>query len=256
MRHRSSDILAGNPPLTNASSKRPSPLTHAISIAADTGRPAIRAICVDNHPAMVEGLKSHFASEHRIEVVARLNTSTDLIQEVVRLRPHVVLVEVETPGPDAFEVINRLRKSNPDIRVVVLTAHTREVLIAASIAAGACAFFSKCDALEDVVRGIDRVLRPPPAPFLLGPKVCEQCRSSAAAHGHQPQPPAFSLLTPREAEVLRLIGKGLSRTQIAAQLCRSPKTIDGHQERMMKKLGISARADLIRFAIREGLALP
>jgi DNA-binding NarL/FixJ family response regulator len=61
-------------------------------------------------------------------------------------------------------------------------------------------------------------------------------------------------LTPREIEILRLIGKGLSRVQIGAQLCRSVKTIDGHQDRMLRKLGIEARADLMRFAIREGLA--
>ena len=63
---------------------------------------------------------------------------------------------------------------------------------------------------------------------------------------------ALSLLSPREVPVLRLIGKGLSRTQIAHELSRSAKTIDGHQERMMKKLGITSRADLMRFAIREG----
>jgi DNA-binding CsgD family transcriptional regulator len=61
-------------------------------------------------------------------------------------------------------------------------------------------------------------------------------------------------LTTREMEILRLIGKGLSRVRIGAQLCRSVKTVDGHQDRMMKKLGITARADLMRFAIREGLA--
>jgi DNA-binding NarL/FixJ family response regulator len=61
-------------------------------------------------------------------------------------------------------------------------------------------------------------------------------------------------LTPREAEILRLIGKGLSRAQIAAQIYRSVKTVDGHQDRMMKKLGIKVRADLMRFSIREGLA--
>ncbi len=64
----------------------------------------------------------------------------------------------------------------------------------------------------------------------------------------------LSSLTSREAEILRLIGKGLSRVQIGAQLCRSVKTVDGHQDRMMKKLGIVTRADLMRFAIREGLA--
>ena len=64
----------------------------------------------------------------------------------------------------------------------------------------------------------------------------------------------LSLLTPREAEILRFIGKGMSRTQIASELCRSVKTVDAHQARMKKKRAIAARSDLMRFAIREGLA--
>ena len=106
--------------------------------------------------------------------------------------------------------------------------------------------------------------------FVLGPKVRERCRpaasngSAGAKRGGVREDMSvmragapmtlLASLTVREAEVLRLIGKGLPRTQIAAQLCRSAKTIDGHQDRMMKKLGIATRADLMRFAIREGLA--
>ena len=111
-------------------------------------------------------------------------------------------------------------------------------------------------------------MRSPPNTFLLGPRVRERCQpiptdASPRPPGKQPEvslmregAPMTLLesLTSREAEILRLIGKGLSRNQIAAQLCRSVKTVDGHQDRMMTKLGISARADLMRFAIREGLA--
>jgi DNA-binding CsgD family transcriptional regulator len=81
-------------------------------------------------------------------------------------------------------------------------------------------------------------------------------RGAAAEPGARADRPATLLesLTAREKEILRLIGGGLSRIQIAAQISRSPKTVDGHQDRMMRKLGIPTRADLMRFAIREGLA--
>ena len=96
----------------------------------------------------------------------------------------------------------------------------------------------------------------------MGPKVRERCAAMPPAGGRaaalpgvegKPRTPLASL-TPREIEIVRLIGKGLSRTEIAAELSRSAKTIDGHQERIMKKLGIDSRSDLLRFAIREGLA--
>jgi DNA-binding NarL/FixJ family response regulator len=229
---------------------------------------AIRVLCVEDHAMLVEGLRAQFAIDGGIQIVGRLATATRLVEEVARLRPNAVLLDIEMPGPDAFEMADRLKRSHPEVRVIVLSAHIRDGYISASFAAGVCAYFAKSDELEDIVRGIHEVMRGKPGLFLLGPKVRDRCRPAAIgatndqAHDAgdlkilRPVPPVTLLasLTPRESEILRLIGKGMSRTQIAKQLCRSAKTIDGHQDRMMTKLGIPARADLMRFAIREGLA--
>ncbi len=98
----------------------------------------------------------------------------------------------------------------------------------------------------------------------MGPKVRQRCASAGFTSGSKPWRATsarddnsltpLQSLTGREIEVLRLIGKGLSRNEIAKALVRSVKTVDGHQERIMKKLNITSRADLMRFAIREGLA--
>jgi DNA-binding NarL/FixJ family response regulator len=231
---------------------------------------AIRVLCVDDHAVLVEGLKAQFAIDGGIEVVGRLATAARLVEEVQRLRPGAVLLDIEMPGPDAFEMADRLKQSHPTVRVIVLSAHIRDAFISASFAAGVCAYFAKSDELEDIVRGIHEVMRSPGGTFVLGPKVRERCRpvpsrkksapgsSSARSNASVMRLGApmtlLESLTSRESEILRLIGKGFSRIQIAEQLCRSVKTIDGHQDRMMKKLGIAARADLMRFAIREGLA--
>ena len=238
--------------------------------AAPRASHAIRVLCVDDHAVLVEGLKAQFGIDGRIEVVGRLATAENLLDEVVRLKPHAVLLDIEMPGPDAFEMADRLKRAQPGVRIIVLSAHVRDGYIAASFAAGVCAYFAKSDELEDIVGGIHEVIRSRVPSFVLGPKVRERCRPIATGPGRgaRPHGPAagedpairgapmtlLASLTGREAEILRLIGNGLSRVQIAAQLCRSVKTIDGHQDRMMKKLGIPARADLMRFAIREGLA--
>ncbi len=231
---------------------------------------AIRVLCVDDHAVLVEGLKAQFAIDGSIEVVGRLATAARLLEEVERLRPSVVLLDIEMPGPDAFEMTDRLKRARPEVRVVVLSAHIRDAFITASFKAGASAYFAKSDELDDIVRVVHDVVRDSAGSFVLGPRVRERCRPLPGLVGAPPgraRPRAgapdilaggpatlLASLTPREAEILRLIGKGLSRVQIAAQLCRSPKTVDGHQDRMMRKLGIGARADLMRFAIREGLA--
>lgn len=231
-----------------------------------TSPSTIRVLCVDDHALLVEGLKAQFAIDGAIEVVGRVPTAERLLEEVERLSPDVVLLDIEMPGPDAFETADRLVRERPGVRVIVLSAHIRDAFISASFAAGICAYFAKSDDLDDIVRGIHRVIEDGSGAFVLGPKVLERCRpvdversgrrgrdSGSAMRLGGPMT-LLESLTSREVEVLRLIGKGLSRVQIAEQLCRSAKTIDGHQDRMMKKLGIPARADLMRFAIREGLA--
>lgn len=230
---------------------------------------AIRVLCVDDHAVLVDGLKAQFAIDGRIEVVGRLPSAAGLVEEVRRLRADAVLLDIEMPGPDAFESADRLRRACPDVRLIVLSAHIRDGFISASFAAGACAYFAKSDEPSDIVSGVYQVMHRRSEAFLLGPKVRERCQvrqsNSAAVPSGTAQggsPPLLAgaptsllqSLSSREAEILRLIGKGLSRHRIAAELCRSVKTIDGHQDRILRKLGISTRADLTRFAIREGLA--
>ena len=235
-----------------------------------TASHAIRILCVDDHAMLVAGLTAQFAIEGKIEVVGRLASADRLIEEVKNLMPTAVLMDIEMPGADVFEVAASLKRAYPGVRLIVLSAHIRDAYISASFAAGIEAYFAKSDELADIVNGIYEVAKSPPGTFLLGPKVRERCRpvmnpgvgGSKAAKDRRSMTWADSggpmtllaSLTGRESEILRLVGKGLSRNQIAEQLFRSVKTIDGHQERMMKKLGIESRADLMRFAIREGLA--
>ncbi len=224
--------------------------------AADVG---IRVLCVDDHAVLVEGLKAQFGIEGRIGVVGRLASAEKLLDEAARLNPDVVLLDIEMPGPDAFEMADRLRHVQPRARVIFLSAHIRDSYISAAYKCGAWGYFAKSDELEAISDGVKKVGQSASGTFVLGPKVQQRCKPSS---GSQPamdraeRPTAgthLESLSERELEVLRLIGKGLSRNEIAAELSRSAKTIDGHQDRILKKLGITSRADLMRFAIREGL---
>jgi len=229
----------------------------------------VRVLCVDDHAVLVEGLKAQFAIKGAIRVVGRLASAEKLLEEVARLKPDVVLLDIEMPGPDVFEMADRMRHMHPGLRFVFLSAHIRDGFLAAAYKCGAWGYFSKGDDLEDIVAGIAELARSTAGTFIMGPKVRQRCIPTgspaaalrAATHGplavdqSRPNTPLESL-TAREFEVLRLIGKGQSRTQIAGELSRSAKTIDGHQDRIMKKLHIESRAELMRFAIREGLAEP
>lgn len=244
-------------------------------IVSDTATPGdfaarggIRVLCVDDHAVLVEGLKAQFAIDDRIRIVGSLDSAANLLEETARLNPHVVLLDIEMPGPDVFEMADRLRHMHPRVRFIFLSAHIRDGYLAAAYKCGAWGYFAKGDNLKDIVNGVREVAHSAAGTFVMGPKVAARLqqlpsrrpgeatarRRCKDADADDKPATSLSSLTPREVAVLRLIGKGLSRTQIAEELSRSAKTIDGHQERMMKKLGITSRADLMRFAIREGFA--
>ena len=223
-----------------------------------------RVLCVDDHAVLVEGLKAQFAIDGQIECVGYLSSAANLLDEASRLKPDVILLDIEMPGPDVFEMADRLHHMHPSIRFVFLSAHVRDGYLASAYKCGAWGYFAKGDNLEDIVAGVKQVASSEEAVFIMGPKVKARCQpakpvalSNRARKSKNDGPrPKTTLesLTAREVEVLRLIGKGRSRNEIAHELSRSAKTIDGHQERIMKKLGVDSRADLMRFAIREGLA--
>ena len=216
----------------------------------------LRILCVDDHAFLVEGLKARFALEPDLEVVGRLSTANDLVDEVKRTRAEMVLLDIDMPGVDPFEAMKDLRRQCEDVKTIILSAHVRDHYIDAAYKAGAWGYFSKSDETDAIVKGIRTVAA---GAFALGPKVQERCekakrpRPDASRDPSSPPSSKLDLLTPREREVLRLIGRGLTRSDIAKTLSRSPKTIDGHRELIMKKLDIHDRGELVRYAIREGL---
>ena len=140
------------------------------------GAHALRVICVDDHMVLVEGLRALFEIDGGIEIVGRLASASRLVDEVERLQPDVVILDIEMPGPDAFEMTDRMKRKFPGVRVVVLSAHIRDAFISASFRSGVCAYFAKSDELKDIVGGIYKVAQSRTGSFLLGPKVSERCR--------------------------------------------------------------------------------
>lgn len=217
-----------------------------------------RILCVDDHAFLVDGLRARLEMERDMEFVGHLPDADRLIPELNRLKPDIVLLDIEMPGPDPFEAADDVRRFAPDTKVVFLSAYIRDHYLSAAFKAGAWGYFSKSDEPAEIIAGLRKVAA---GEFTLTPKVAERCKPAAPAQ--EGAPPCFEtgkskleLLTSRELEVLRLIGRGMTRNEIADALCRSPKTVDGHRDRIMTKLDIHTGAELVRFAIREGLVEP
>ena len=131
----------------------------------------------------------------------------------------------------------------------MLSAYVRDRFIDRALDAGAWGYLSKSDDPDSVAEAIRQVRG---GAFAFGPKVLERCQPPGPGRAERPAT-KLDLLTPREVQILSLIGKGLSRVDIAEALHRSPKTVDNHRAAIMEKLGIRDRVELARYAISEGL---
>ncbi|MEM8836300.1 MAG: response regulator transcription factor [Planctomycetota bacterium] len=213
----------------------------------------IRVLCVDDHAFLVEGLKARIEMESDLEFAGRRGDAQNLASEAEAAHANVVLLDIEMPGPDVFEAVETMHASHPDIRVIMLSAHVRDSYIDAAVDAGAWGYLSKADDPGVIINAIRRVMT---GEFVFGDRVLERAHAAQdddTDGGARPSS-KLSLLTPRELQILRLIGKGMTRAAIAEEIHRSPKTVDTHRMSIMDKLDIHDRAELVRFAIREGLS--
>jgi DNA-binding NarL/FixJ family response regulator len=166
------------------------------------------------------------------------------------------LIDIDMPGHDAFDAIESIHAANPDVRWIVLSAHIRDSYIDTAIQAGAIGYLSKREEPTAIVNAIRAAMKGEPS---FSREVLERYNLrpgqerdlAAGTRGTR-----LASLTPREVQVLRLIGQGLQRAEIASMIHRSPKTIDVHRGRIMDKLDIHDRVELVRFCIREGIVSP
>jgi DNA-binding NarL/FixJ family response regulator len=212
----------------------------------------LRVLCVDDHPILVEGIRARLKLEPGLELVGELSSADNLVAEVKKHTPDIVLMDVAMPGLDPFAAATDLRRHCPEAKTVFLSAHIRDHYLDAAFQAGAWGYLYKGDDIEDIVEAIKRMAK---GEYVFSPRVLERVRVRSVADqpGEPKRSSKLEALTPMEVQVLRMIGQGLSRTRIAQSLHRSVKTVDTHRAAIMKKLDIHDRTELALFAAREGL---
>lgn len=209
--------------------------------------PSIRVLIVDDHKMVRQGLKMFLSLDQTLDVVGEAADGHEALQEVERLRPDVVLMDLIMPEMDGISATQAIREQAPDTQVIALTSALQDEKILGAIRAGAVGYLLKDTEADELVRAIHLAAS---GQVQLSPKVAERLVREVRS------PESPETLTEREIEVLRLISRGLSNRQIAGELTLSEKTVKTHVSNILAKLDLLSRTQAALYAIQIGLVSP
>lgn len=207
----------------------------------------IKILVVDDHALMRDGIRALLVLHDDIEIVGEAANGNEAMEKVRELAPDVVIMDIAMPEMDGLEATRRLIKKNPRVKVLVLTQYDNKEYILSAIKAGAAGFVPKRALGSELVSAIravyhgDSFLYPSAATALI------------KDYRQQAERDSYDTLTPREREILKLIADGYTSRQITTKLFISLKTVLGHRAKIMEKLGLHNRTELIKYAMRKGL---
>ena len=217
----------------------------------------IRVVLADDQPLVRAGFRMLLDAETDIDVVAEANDGAEALALVSALQPDVVLMYIRMPGMDGLEALRRMTDDDAlaGVKVLVLTTFELDEYVFEAVRLGASGFLVKHTQPADLVRAVREVYA---GEALLSPSVTRRLIEEFASRPVRPEltPPAMTVLTDREREVVTLVAQGLTNDEIAGELVVSPATARTHVSRAMIKLNARDRAQLVVFAYQSGLVRP
>ena len=217
--------------------------------------PPVRVLLVDDDDLMRAGLEAVLSSDAHVEVVGEAGTGRAAVEQVRKVRPDLVLMDVRMPDLDGIAATREITAASADVKVVILTTFEQDDYIFGALNAGASGFLLKRSGPEELLAAIHTVAA---GDSLLSPSVT---RTVIDRMARQPTPEIGSSrllesLTPREREVLVLLARGLSNSEIARELVIEESTVKTHVKRILMKLRLRDRIQAVVFAYESGLVQP
>lgn len=208
----------------------------------------IRIVLADDHAVLRAGIRALLQLQPDFEVVGDASDGAQAIAAVRALRPDVVLMDVGMPGMDGLTATRQIREMSPHTRVLMLTQHENKEYVLPALKVGASGYVLKRSEGNELLNAIRTVHA---GGTFLDPAVAGVIANEVRQGGTADDP--YEALSDREREVLLLLAQGKTHKQIGEILFISAKTVDFHRGNLLRKLGLSSRADLTRFAVQRGL---
>ncbi|MDR0786330.1 MAG: response regulator transcription factor [Gemmatimonadota bacterium] len=210
----------------------------------------IRVVLVDDHAVLRGGLRALIDLEPDLEVIGEASSGEEGFDRIRLTSPDVAVMDLDMPGAGGLATIRRLAEAGSRTRVLVLTSQPEDQYLLPVLEAGGSGYVHKSSAEQDVIEAIRTVARDEVFLYPRAAKMLLQGFRRAEENG---EISPLEELSAREREVLTLAAEGFSSAEIGKKLFLSPKTVDTYRYRLMRKLGISHRSELVRFALGAGL---
>ena len=206
-----------------------------------------RVLLADDHRMVAEALKSML--EQEFELLAVVDDGRQLVETAQRLRPDVIVADISMPHLNGIDALVQLKKDNPAVRVVFLTMHKDAAYARRALDAGACGYVLKHSAQTELFLAVHAALEGKTyiTPTLAGEVFRDLKISPTTPVDHA------AALTPRQREILQLFAEGCSAKEIGSRLDISPRTVEFHKYHLMESLKLQSSAELIHFAIKNGI---
>jgi two-component system invasion response regulator UvrY len=207
----------------------------------------IKVLITDDHPVVRRGIRQIIEDDERINLIHEASDGKELLEKMKDQEYDVILLDISLPGRSGLDLISQIKKIRQKTAVLILSIHSEELYAIQALKYGASGYLTKSSAPEELLSAIYKVSR--------GEKYISASLADRLADDllSDTDKPARLFLSARELEVLELISTGKTVSQIAEELSLSPKTISTYRERLLSKLRLKTTADLIRYAIMEGL---
>lgn len=215
----------------------------------------IRVLIVDDHKIMRDGIKAILKPALDLDVVGETDSGVDAVQLVRKLRPDVVMMDIDLQGMSGIEATLEMLRHNPDTRVMMLSMYDDEHSVISAVKAGARGFVLKRASDGDLLQALRTVAQ---GGSYLSPRVSDRLldRIQKGTVDESTQSAPLASLSPREIQVLRLVAEGKTSKEIAVMLDLSVQTIRSYRKAMMKKLNVNNIAGLTQLALATGLTRP
>lgn len=211
---------------------------------------SIKILIVDDHKIVREGLRTLLDKQTGMKVVGEAANGSTAVKQALELSPDIVIMDITMPDLNGIEATRRIIAKNPKIKVIALSMHSDRRFMVETLKNGASGYLLKDSAFDELAFAIKTVMK---NQTYLSSQIADLVLKDYINQLNKKEPSAYSLLTPREREVLQMLAEGHTTKQISARMHVSVKTVETHRKQIMDKLNIHNIAGLTKYAIREGI---